>query len=213
MNVAESALGMLEWAINRALGADPEVREFLEEIEGDRIRIVSEPVPGTLDIAVRGQRVMVSRPDGPEGEDAETADVTIRGSLPALARLLSRRDATDDAMPEGVSVSGDLSIARHLRRLARSYRFDWEEVLSRYLGDAGAHEAARGARAAGRWTCGAAGTLSRDLAEYLVEESALVAGTPALVRFCDAVDEVRDDVERLEARIAALSRRREEEGP
>ncbi len=213
MSATGLAQGLLEWAINRALAADPEVRERLGEVEGARIRIVSDPAPGVLDITVHGHRVVLSRPEGAESDDGENPDLTVSGALPALTRLLAPRGARDEALPPGVTVSGDLALARRLRRLARSYRFDGEEVLSRYLGDAGAHEAARRARAAGRWARSAAGTLSRDLAEYLVEEGGVVAGAPALGRFFDAVDELRDDVERLEARIAALSRRVEEERP
>lgn len=213
MSATGAAQDLLEWAINRALAADPEVRERLGEIEGAHIRIVSEPTPGVLDLAVRGHRVVLSRPEGTRGDGREGPDLIVSGALPALARLLAPRGTRDDALPPGVTVSGDLALARRLRRLARSYRFDGEEVLSRYLGDAGAHEAARRARAAARWARGVADTLSRDVAEYLVEESATVAGAPALGSFFDAVDELRDDVERLEARIAALARRVEEERP
>ena len=213
MSTAGSALGLLDWAVNRALAADAEAREHLQEIDGARIRFVAEPVPGALDFTVRGQRVVVSRPGGTEGEEEEAADLTITGPVPALLRLLALRDATDETIPEGVSLRGDHSIARHLRRLARSYRFDWEEVLAGFLGDALAHEAARGARTGARATRRAAGALSRDFAEYLTEESAMVAGAPALARFLAEVDEVRDDVERLEARVAALSRRLEEQEP
>ena len=213
MSAAGSALGLLGWAVNRALAADPEAREHLQELEGARIRIVAEPVPGALDFTVRGQRVAVSRPPGAEGGEAEAADLTITGPVPALLRLLALRDAADETVPEGVTFHGDHAIAGHLRRLARSYRVDWEEALAGLLGDVLAHEAARGARTAGQATRRAAGDLSRDLAEYLTEESAMVAGAPALARFLADVDEVRDDVERLEARVAALSRRLEEQEP
>ena len=84
-------------------------------------------------------------------------DVTISGSGPALAAFLVGRDARD-SLPPGVGIRGDLALATRLGRLARCYRFDWEELLSRYLGDAGAHESARIARAAGRFGLGAAET-------------------------------------------------------
>ena len=208
MNATGSALGVLEWAMNRVLAADPEVHERLGELEGARIRIISEPFPRPLDIAVLGHRLAVRVPEEGGGEGGEGAEVTISGSPPALARLLSGLDAPE-GLPAGVTISGDLALARHLRRLARCYRFDWEEVLSRYLGDAGAHEVARQARAAGRFALGAADTLSRDVVEYLIEERAMVAGASRLGPFFDAVDELRDDVDRLEARVAALFRRTE----
>ena len=208
MRTANTGLGVLEWALNRALAADPEVHERLEEVEGARVRIVLAPLPRPLDLAVVGNRIEVKEPEDSEDE----VDVTISGSGPALAAFLLGRDARNP-LPPGVGIRGDLALATRLGRLARYYRFDWEELLSRYLGDAGAHETARFARAAGRWRRGAADLLARDVAEYLSEESALVASTAALGRFCDAVDALRDDVERLEARIAGLARRAEEGRP
>lgn len=207
MHTTGTGLGLLQWALNRALAADPEVQERLEEVEGARVRIVLEPLEQPLELRFVGNRIEVRRPENTEEGDG--VDVTISGSGPALAAFLIGRDARD-SLPPGVGIRGDLALATRLGRLARSYRLDWEEILSHYLGDAGAHETARIARAAGRWRRGAGETLARDVAEYLSEESAIVAGRAALERFCDAVDELRDDVERLEARIASLLRRAEE---
>ena len=198
--------------MNRALAADPEVRERLGELEGSRVRIVVEPFPRPFEVAVAGTRVVVCGPEEARGEEGEGVDLTISGPLSAFAALLFERD-TRDALPPGIRIRGDLALAQHLSRLIRCYRIDWEEWLSQGLGDAGAHEVARHARAAGRWSRSAADTLSRDVAEYLSEESGMVAGAAALGRFCDGVDELRDDVERLEARIAALLRRVEEGRP
>ena len=205
MSVTELAAALLEGAVNRALAADPEVREQFHEVEGARVRIDSDLFPYPLDI-VLGPRLRVLDPEAADREDGGCADVTISGSVLALARLASR-NATPDALPEGVTVSGDLGLARRLHRLIRRYRFDWEEALSRCLGDAAAHEAARQAGSARRWARSAAESLSRDVAEYLVEERCMVAGASMLGRFFDAVDELRDDVERLEARVAEVSRR------
>ena len=213
MNTSGAALALIEWSVNRALAADPEVRERLAALDGARIRIVPEPGLPPLEIAVHGERLALGRPAATETGEGARADLTISGPLPALARLFADRGLPDGTLPPGVRTSGDLTLARDLRRLARSHRIDWEEALSHCLGDPGAHEVARGTRAAARWVRGAAGTLARNVAEYLVEERAMVAGEPALQRFFDAVDELRDDVERLEARIAALSRRAEDEGP
>ena len=209
MGACDAASALLQWALNRALAADPEVRERLAEVEGARIRIVIPPFPRPLELTVAGTRLVVSRPDETRGEDAKEADLTVSGSAAELADYLMRRDA-GASLPPGVGIEGDLALARRLSRLVRRYRFDWEEGLSRYLGDALAHEAARQARAAGRWSQRAAGILSRDLAEYLSEESDMVAGAAALGRFCDAVDDMRDDVDRLQARVSALLGRMEE---
>ena len=203
----ENGLGVLEWALNRALAADPEVREELEELGGVRVRIAVPPLLRAIDLTFVGSRIEVGRPQ--DAGDGYDVDVALAGSVPALAAFLLRGNAPD-SLPPGISIKGDLALAARLARLARRYRFDWEENLSRYLGDAGAHETARLVRGAGRFGLSVADLLARDVAEYLSEESGLVASEAALARFCAAVDELRDDVERLEARIAGLVRRTEE---
>lgn len=196
----------LEWALNRVLAADPEVQEELGALAGTRIRIAAEPFPPPVDIVVRARGVSV-RVAAEEREEGRAApDLSLSGPVFALIRFALWRDPTE-GLPEAVTVSGDLGLAQRLRRLIRRYRFDAEEVLSRYLGDVAAHEVARHAVSARDWARGAVESLSGDLAEYLVEESRMVAERRELARFADAVDALRDDVERLEARVAALSRR------
>lgn len=196
----------LEWALNRVLAADPEVQEELGALAGRRIRIAAEPFPPPVDIVVRARGVSV-RAAAEEGEEGGTApDLSLSGPVFDLIRFALWRNP-DEGLPETVTVSGDLGLAQRLRRLIRRYRFDAEEVLSRYLGDVAAHEVARHAAGARDWARGAVESLSEDLAEYLVEESRMVAERRELARFADAVDALRDDVERLDARVAALSRR------
>lgn len=196
----------LEWALNRVLAADPEVQEELGALAGTRIRIAAEPFPPPVDIVVRARGVSVRVAAEEREEGGTTPDLSLSGPVFALIRFALRRDPTG-GLPEAVTVSGDLGLAQRLRRLIRRYRFDFEEVLSRYLGDVAAHEVARHAVSAGDWARGAVESLSEDLAEYLVEESRMVAERRELARFADAVDALRDDVERLDARVAALSRR------
>ena len=195
----------LEWALNRVLAADSETAEQLGALAGARIRIAPEPFPRPVDIVVRHRGVSVHLSGEEPGEEGAAPDLTLSGPPLALARF-ALWPGSPEALPEQVTLRGDIVLARRLRQLVRRYRFDGEEWLSRYLGDVAAHEAARHARKAGEWTRGAVESLSQDLGEYLVEESRMVAEAHELARFADAVDRLRDDVERLEARVAALSR-------
>ena len=199
----------LEWALNRVLAADPEVQEELGALAGKRIRIAPEPFPPPVDLVVRARGVSVRvAAEAGEEEGSAPPDLTLSGPALALVRF-ALGQGPGGGLPESVTVSGDLGLAQRLRRLIRRYRFDAEEVLSRYLGDVAAHEVARQARSARDWARGAVESLSADLAEYLVEESRMVAEGRELARFADAVDALRDDLERLDARVAALSRRAE----
>jgi len=82
---------------------------------------------------------------------------------------------------------------------------DWEELLSRYTGDVIAHQIGNLARSLTRWSKDAGARLGQDLAEYLLFESALLPPRLEVETFLDAVDQLRNDVDRLAARLQHVS--------
>jgi len=101
-------------------------------------------------------------------------------------------------------LDGDPELARQFQALLHQARPDWEEELSRLLGDVAAHQLGNLARGLFAWGREAGESLQRNAAEYLQEESRdLVA--PAEARdFMQQVDSLRDDVERAAARLRRL---------
>jgi ubiquinone biosynthesis protein UbiJ len=83
-----------------------------------------------------------------------------------------------------------------------------EEELSRVIGDVAAHQVGNAARAFLEFGRRAAGTLAQNVAEYLQEEGRDVPARTEAEEFNVEVDRLRDDVERLEARLALLQGKR-----
>jgi ubiquinone biosynthesis protein UbiJ len=136
--------------------------------------------------------------------------VTISGPPFTLLRLLGSLDSVDGVLPPDVSVSGELQLVQKLTGLAKRANIDWEEPLSKLFGDSVAHEVGRGVRGLVSWARVASETFSSDLGEYLREERRLTPTQLEVDDFTAHVDRVRDDVERLELRIARLDRRARE---
>ena len=84
---------------------------------------------------------------------------------------------------------------------------DIEEAIAQRVGDIPAHEFMRGMRGLGGWMRAVGAALLADVSEYLRYEAAMTPRAEEVERFAHAVDEIRDDVERLEARIGRLERR------
>ena len=74
--------------------------------------------------------------------------------------------------------------------------------------DAPAHELVRAMRGFGGWLSGTGTALLEDASEYLRHEAAITPRRTEVDRFVNDVDDLRDDAERLEARVARLERRR-----
>ncbi|MCW5582008.1 MAG: hypothetical protein KIS72_11765, partial [Luteimonas sp.] len=79
--------------------------------------------------------------------------------------------------------------------------------LSRVVGDVAAHRIAESGRTLRRWAESGGDNLARSFAEYWTEEQPLIAAGDDVARFTAEVDRLRDDVARLEKRIALLDRR------
>ncbi|MGB5591910.1 MAG: sterol-binding protein, partial [Gammaproteobacteria bacterium] len=131
---------------------------------------------------------------------------TLSGLPLSLARLGLTVDP--DVFRKGaVSISGDPVLAQDFQRLLDLARPDWEEELSRLVGDVAAHQLGNAARDLMRWSLQAADTLGRDTSEYLREESRDLPTRFEVDEFLDQVDELSGDIDRAEARLQRLERR------
>ena len=130
---------------------------------------------------------------------AGTADASIRGTLPAFVRGLF---GTHHGAPPGITRGGDATLARDFQRLLAGLEVDWEERLAGVAGDTLAHQAGNLARGFAAWGRYAGDHMARGLSEYLQRETRDLPHRAEVERFLRAVDTVRDDVERLAARLA-----------
>jgi len=189
----------LEAALNRALALDPDTRDGLRSLDGQRIVLQVEQPPLALQVRVDGERLRV----GPVAADVEP-DLSVRSTLAALVAQLPvfRRD---DAPPVGrLRVSGDADLARRLQRLAERFDPDWQQPFAAVFGDVLGVQIANAVAGALRQARATARNLAESAAEFVTEESRDVVGRDELDAFHDDVDALRADVERLAARIARL---------
>lgn len=120
----------------------------------------------------------------------------------------ARASRRGDSLGAGrIEIAGDLAIAQQVQALLADLRIDWEELLSRTIGDVPAHQVGRAARALFALGKQALAKFERDTADYLKYESRLVVSRAELAQFGRAVFTLADDIERLEARIKRAPRR------
>lgn len=180
--------------VNRLLRSQSWAAGRLHPFAGKRVRVVVPPFQALVDILAGGQLSLAD-----EGE----ADAVVRLSAPALFRLL----AGDEAAARETEIDGDPALAAAIGFLAGNLRWDAEEDLSRVVGDILAHRLVRGGRGLLQWQRDAFWGGLEALTEYWTEERPLLAKGDGVRRFVHQVDEVRDQAERLEKRLEALSRR------
>ena len=130
-------------------------------------------------------------------------DVAITGSLVTLARMVAGAGA--QAIRDGdIDLTGDAATAQGFQALLDHAKPDVEEELSRVIGDVAAHQLAEFARGVGNWARDARATMGDNIREYLQEESRDLPTRYEVERFSQRVGELRDDVERIAARLKRL---------
>jgi len=184
----------LSAALNRVVGLDEEARRGLRKLEGRALglRLLG---PGlSLTLAVEDGRFGPLDDDG----DADAWIETTPGMLLGLAARGGR------AASGQLSITGNADTAQRFQAFFTGLRPDWEEGLTRVFGDILGVQIARlltGAFAQVRRT---GESLGRDVGDYLRDESGSLVHRAEVDEFLDAVDDLRDDLARLERRVRGL---------
>ena len=197
MNPLEAALQPVASVLNRNIRETTPARELCEKLDGAVIAIrVRDTALATWFIVADNKLELTTDFDG-------EPDVLICGSLITLARMAG--DSGLSAIRKGeLEVTGDAHTAERFQRLLLLAKPDIEEELSGVVGDAAAHRIGSFARGVGNWARDARSTMGANVREYLQEESRDAPSRYEVDRFTKAVGTLRDDVDRLEARIRRL---------
>ncbi len=190
-----------ESILNRQIAASARARGLLAELAGRSMELRFPPMPLRIRVAATAETLSL-RPAADE-----PADAVIAGTPLAFLRLATA-DAANSIRAGGMDVRGDAEVAEGFKRLFDAARPDLEEELSRFTGDPAAHYLARFARGTADFGRRAGDALTRNVSEYLSEESRDVPTRVEAEEFLEGVDRFREAVDRLEARITAAARAR-----
>ena len=197
--VPAAMLAALEATLNHYIALDPEGARGFEPLYGRIIAITVEGIGLRLTLIPGPDRIQVF------GAYDATPDCLIRGTPLALLRLVTAERKESQLASGAVQIEGDTTLAHGLSNARAGLDVDWEEQLARVLGDPIANQMGRGWRAAGDGSTQTGETLRANLKEYLEEESRLLPTRYEVEACIGEVDRVRDDVERLAARIEQLT--------
>ena len=198
MDFMQALTAAIEAALNRYISLDPEALSKFASLEGKVIAIEIKPGIQTLFLFPSTDGFMVlSDFDG-------EADATISGSPVALTKLGLADDPKDILFSGEVELRGDTRIANQLSRILSQLDIDWEELLARNIGDIAAHKVGNVFRDVNQWFKRSTKSVCLDAGEYLQEESHLSPSNAELRKFVSQVDELREGVDRLAAKINIL---------
>jgi ubiquinone biosynthesis protein UbiJ len=197
--LAPLPLAFLEIAINRYLRLDPRALDGFAALSGRALAVELVGLSHTLRLDLSPDGVCLAR------SDDRAAEAVVRGTPGDLLSMLAASDASGRLFTGDVIIEGDTELVQRIKAIIDDMDVDWEEALSRLVGDPVAHQAGNLARGVASWQRTARHTLWQHLADYLVDEVRLVPRREEAASLSDSVDTLRDDLERLEKRVARLS--------
>ncbi|MES9970913.1 MAG: SCP2 sterol-binding domain-containing protein [Candidatus Thiodiazotropha sp.] len=206
MTITAALSATLETLLNQAILLDPETPVRLAPMHGKVIQ---------LDLLGMGVSLyLIPDPNGIQilNEFEGQADCSLRGTPIDLMRMRGTRDSADQLFKGAVEIEGDTALAHQFGAVLADLEIDWEEQLSRVTGDVAAHEIGNLVRGAFNWGRSVNRTTEQNLQEYLQEELRLLPAPVEIASFLNEVDRLRDDTERLEARLQRVKQQLEEKG-
>jgi ubiquinone biosynthesis protein UbiJ len=211
-SIVESGIErLLERIVRQARAESPRAVSLLQSLSGRRLRVCVTGTPWQVVVECTGETLRLAGSPTAASNPADTGataavDATITGGAIALLSLAGSDPQAVIARGD-VSVTGDAEIAQQFRDLSTLLRPDLEAGLSRFIGRSGAHLALRGARALVEGARERAQTMTLNTAEYLAHESRTLVSRAEAEHFLRGVDEMRERLDRLEARLADTEQR------
>jgi ubiquinone biosynthesis protein UbiJ len=196
--LAAALSGALEKALSRYVALGALSRPRLEALAGKSVALVLTPPGIGLLFCLTPDGIQVLR------ESTGTPDAVIAGSPLTLARLALSRDRIGPGTAGALVLEGDTETARKFSELLKDLDVPWEAMFGRYLGPAAARNIADAGQMLRNWSADVGTTLRLDTRELLQEETRIIPAGPEADAMHTAVDQLRDDIARLEARFVRL---------
>ena len=193
-------LASVESGVNRVLRLDSTALARMRPLTGKVIAVECASPALHLFILPSDEGLLLA------AQWAADADCTLRAPASSLLHLALSKDKTAVLHSPQVDLEGDSHVLMELAAILQDLELDWEFELSRWIGPVATTLIAGHVRSRANWYQHGFASLNQNLAEYLSEEArTLVGEREAQARF-NELDQLKLDLDRLEARVERLSR-------
>ena len=178
--------------LNHLINQNEWARDQLQPFSGQSVKFVVPPASMTLTVLE----------DGGLAAAGEAAIVSARVilPLPTAMRLLAG-DANAETL---ATIEGDTELAAAMSRVLRNMSWEYEEDLSKLIGDIPAHQLSEFGRKTVSEVKKQSLNVAEMFAEYCQEEQPMIAKKRHIQQFMLDVESLRDATERLEKRLDKL---------
>ena len=191
---------LFETASKTIFATDPDTLSKLSTLAGKRIALEIKKVNHTFFLNIENDHIALI----PESNDI---DVRLKAKPSTLLKIA--RDGIENAnLDKGeLEIEGDAIVGQRFAGMLNTLDIDWEELIASKFGDVSARMAFNFFDKLQQWRTETGNTIQQNLSEFLVEEAQIVSHQNQVENFVHAVDIVRNDAARLQARFTELEKK------
>lgn len=186
--------------INNLLLQDEQTSTAVRNLAGKVIKLEISGPDISLFVKFEQQGMVI------ETEHDTKPNVIIRARPSTYIGLLLNRDEKTMTFTPDMEISGDTNLAQRFQQILRDMEIDWEEHLSHWVGDTAAHKLGRVFKQSRELLIEVHRTVQMDVSEYLRYEKNMLPDREEIEEYISAVDDLRNDAERLQIRISRLQK-------
>jgi len=200
MTIKPILISAFESALNTYLNLDEEVSIFLSPLAGKVIAVTITPFNETLYLCPSAEKIQIL--DTYFGQ----CDTTLTGSLPAFGFMGLSSTPARYFFSGDVAIEGDLNIGHQFQSLFEKLDIDIEEHVSHITGDVIAHKLGNLLHNVNRWQQDNFKSAQLNITEFLQDETQDLPPEPEINLFSKRVAHLKEDFDRLDARITRLNK-------
>jgi ubiquinone biosynthesis protein UbiJ len=195
--ITNTLLKGFEKIINGYLRLAPESLLRLTSFSGKTLAVELKGL-STIYVIFDAEHVRLSLAPG------EFVAAEISGTPLTLFRMMIAKNKESLLFSKEVVIKGDVEWVQQVSEYFETLDIDWEEHLSRLTGDVVAHQIGHAFRQVNAWGQKAITSLRQNTTECLQEEWRCLPPSEEMSDFMADVDVLRNDAERLAARVERL---------
>lgn len=188
---------VVETSLNRLIQDDPELGRRLTRLKGQVIQVHLKELNKTLTFVFSQQIDVLADYEG-------EPDCFLSLNLSVLPELREQANITDLIKQDKLDLRGDIQLAQKFAQLLKDCKPDIEEWLSRLTGDVVAHSVVQGAKNVSGFLKKQACKQQSHLAQVLTEEWQIAPPPLEIAYFCDQVDTLASQADRIEKQLNQL---------
>ncbi len=204
----------LEKAMNKALNYDPATQQALARFDNKRLAVKMTQPTLALCFTFTPQGINVNAihadethnptnsPTNSPTNNTADYDAVVTGS--ARDFIQAANQSQSSMADSGITISGNVAFLSQVQGIAKTIDIDWEDAITQAIGPVAGHGLASAISTAVAASKRNSAFVRNNLHSVLRDELLLVPAQEEINAFCDDVDHIKEQADRLEAKLHAF---------